>query len=336
MVRADSPLRRLLEASVLRDALTESLVAMRGRAGELAQVRGEVAELRASLAGLCTGIGIRTGTHEADLAQMRGELDALRSRLDELEEAASKAATAARVPEPAGTTGGVVRRASGLCLVKVPAGSFVMGSPDEEQGHVRDEAQTNQRLDRFLMSDTPITCCQFHGVWRTGNGGGTADLTSDCPVTYVSVLDAAQFCNALSRRDGFEEAYEIEGSEVSLRLGRAGFRLPSEPEWEYACRGQSTANRYGRVREIAWYMENSRDRVRPVRGKAPNAYGLFDMLGNVYEWCWDPTPPRRKVGMPIRGASYEGLMSECRAARRDWRPADTRAGDLGFRVVRSW
>jgi len=111
-----------------------------------------------------------------------------------------------------------------------------------------------------------------------------------------------------------------------------GFRLPMEVEWEYACRAGKPGARYGKLADVAWYDGNSDGSTHAVRGKQPNAWGLYDTLGNVWEWCWDQVSGSNRV---FRGGSWGSGAQDARAAcRYDWAP-DGRAGNLGFRLAKS-
>lgn len=152
--------------------------------------------------------------------------------------------------------------------------------------------------------------------------------------------DAVEFCRKLSSRDG------------------VSYRLPTEAEWEYAARGgTTTATHAGELTEgvctdttlgpIAWFCGNSEDMTHPVAGKDPNAYDLYDMLGNVWEWChdWyaaypgggeiDPTGPPTGSDRVLRGGSWSGGAMYARAALRNYITPDRRLTDVGGRVSRS-
>ena len=129
-------------------------------------------------------------------------------------------------------------------------------------------------------------------------------------------------------------------------LGTASLRLPTEAEWEYACRAGTTGARYGKLGEVAWYEDNSDGETHRVGTKAPNAWGLYDMLGNVWEWCqdWhgsypsgpvtDPTGPSTGSYRVYRGGSWDFAAGGVRAAYRGGDSPGYRNVDLGFRVAR--
>jgi len=148
------------------------------------------------------------------------------------------------------------------------------------------------------------------------------------PVVSVSWEDATAFCAWLAART------------------TQPVRLPTEAEWEYACRAGTTGERYGEINLIAWYGENSNDQTHPVGEKMPNARDLHDMLGNVWEWCgdwWgsyaatdqvDPAGPSSGSGRVLRGGSWFSYARHVRAALRNLSSPDYRGADFGFRLAR--
>ena len=105
----------------------------------------------------------------------------------------------------------------------------------------------------------------------------------------VTWYDTISFCNLLSRESGLKECYTFNknGSDIFCDWKANGYRLPKDAEWQYACKAQSIGYRYGEIIDIAWYCENSENRIHEVGEKEPNKWGLYDMLGNSWEWCWD-------------------------------------------------
>ncbi|MFD5630497.1 formylglycine-generating enzyme family protein [Streptomyces sp. NPDC127072] len=180
---------------------------------------------------------------------------------------------------------------------------------------------------------------------------------SRLPVESVSWWDAVRFCNALSRRDGLAPAYELptdagtgtdahadadrcedgqDGQDIEWDESADGYRLPTEAEWEHACRAGTPGPRYGPLDEIAWYRGNSQDRVHAVGGRLPNPWGLHDMLGNVWEWCWDTYDPEvYGTYRVLRGGGWFDEHWSCRASVRRRSHPTFRVDDVGFRVARS-
>ncbi|OSY51756.1 Serine/threonine-protein kinase pkn1 [Streptomyces fradiae ATCC 10745 = DSM 40063] len=186
----------------------------------------------------------------------------------------------------------------------------------------------------YLLGSVPVTREWYARV--TGErpaGGGEGRL----PVASVSWGDAVRFCDALSVREGLTPAYrrhEGDGAEWDVRAD--GYRLPTEAEWEHACRAGTAGPRYGPLDEVAWYRGNSGGRPHPVGGRAANPWGLRDMLGNVWEWCWDVYDAEVYGAYRVlRGGGWFDEHWSCRASvRRRSHPA-FRVDDVGFRVARS-
>ena len=243
-----------------------------------------------------------------------------------------------------------------IVFVPIPAGRFWMGSPDNEPDRQSNETRHEVVLTRaFEMQATPVT----QGQWTALMGNSPSYFTgADRPVETVSFLDALAYCNALSRAIGVEEAYVLssvhgkpgeEGFKASVHwkgLDCKGFRLPTEAEWEYACRAGSTGARYGALDAVAWYDSNSGLETHPVGQKAANAWGLHDTLGNVWEWCWDwygaeypsglvtdPTGPATSPSRVNRGGSRSDRAKHVRAASRGF--SGSLGNDCGFRIARS-
>lgn len=196
--------------------------------------------------------------------------------------------------------------------VTIPAGWFIMGSPESELNRRPEEGQHKVTLTRsFKMWSTEVTQGEFSGLMGY-NPSVEAGCGMDCAVENVSWDESAAFCNALSLRDSLAPCYNCNGSldtvECSLNTlfqspyDCPGYRLPTEAEWEYAARAGTTSATYnGNCDEahqtyeqpnpvldpIAWFDGNSGEEPHPVALKLPNAFGLYDMLGGVFEWCVD-------------------------------------------------
>ncbi|MBM4355721.1 MAG: formylglycine-generating enzyme family protein [Deltaproteobacteria bacterium] len=237
-------------------------------------------------------------------------------------------------------------------MVEIPSGTFIMGSPKDEEGRSSDETLHEVALSgAFLMCRTPVTQVQWSAIMGN-NPSAHQEVGDDSPVNNVSWFDAVEFCNRLSARDRLMPCYEIQKSffgDVSVEWNRSaeGYRLPTEAEWEYACRAGSPAARYGDTGEIGWYGGNSKGRPHCCGEKLPNAWGLCDMLGNVWEWVWDwygeypsckvtdPAGPGAGSARVLRGGSWGLGAGWLRAADRDWVGPAGRDCYLGFRPWRS-
>ncbi|MDG1482287.1 MAG: formylglycine-generating enzyme family protein, partial [Myxococcota bacterium] len=248
----------------------------------------------------------------------------------------------------------------GLPMVEVPAGAFWMGAKDDDEDTVECEKPRHKvQLSGYQISQTPVTQRQYTAVIGENPSGNPA--SAQHPVENVSWFDAVRFCNALSQRCGLEEAYTIGGGDkprVSCRFDAHGFRLPTEAEWEYAAKAGQDFKYSGSDApdEVAWYDGNSGGKTHPVALKKPNAWGLYDMSGNVWEWCWDwydkdeyqnrvslsgdkmtianqPKGPKNGVRRVLRGGSYVSAPWLLRTSSRYWLGPDGRSGVDGFRLT---
>jgi formylglycine-generating enzyme required for sulfatase activity len=213
-------------------------------------------------------------------------------------------------------------------MVAVPAGRVTLSDRRTQRSWAVEVAS-------FRMSAFPVTQEWYARV--TGERPSTA-RGGRLPVEGVSWWDAVRFCNALSRREGLTPAYEVGPGtgEAEWDTAADGYRLPTEAEWEHACRAGSTGPRYGPLEEIAWYRGNSDDRVRPVGGRQSNAWGLYDMLGNVWDWCWDLYDAEvYGTYRVLRGGGWSDEHWSCRASVRRRSHPTFRIDDVGFRVARS-
>ena len=222
----------------------------------------------------------------------------------------------------------------GMEFVMVPIGSFRMGG-DKNTEQAEDHENPIHRV-RFskpiLMAKYVVTQAQWSTVMNSNPSRFKDDLR---PVESVSWHDAQDFIQALNSRDDTN-----------------GYRLPTEAEWEYAARaGSESAYSFGseavRLAEFAWYKKNAQNRTHPVGQLAPNAWGLYDMHGNVHEWCQDwfdrgyysqspveaPGGPAEGLAKSLRGGDWGSEGWYCRCASRSLSSPDRRSNRVGFRVV---
>ncbi|MCK6511475.1 SUMF1/EgtB/PvdO family nonheme iron enzyme [Myxococcota bacterium] len=237
----------------------------------------------------------------------------------------------------------------------VPAGSFSMGAPKDDG-----EAFENEKPHRhvtitqgYWMMETPVTQRQYLAVMGK-NPSRFKKAGLEAPVENVSWVDAAVFANKLSELEGLSPCFAGSGEQMdgvgnkgSDYVGCKGWRLPTEAEWEYACRAGTTTPRYGKLRQSAWYEKNSGKTTHTVGQKQANAWGLHDTLGNVWEWCYDwyGDYPAQAATDPIgaatgssrvgRGGGWDSHANYVRAALRSNGAPTYRYDGLGFRVVRS-
>lgn len=195
-------------------------------------------------------------------------------------------------------------------------------------------------LEPFHVARTPVTVGQHRAVLaadplRPRPEGGLSAIFDDVPVHGVTWFEAVLWCNAASRVAGLDPAYRVEGRGVRWDVRSAGYRLPTEAEWEHACRAGTSGPRYGPVGAVAWTADDGGDGPRPVAGRLPNAFGLHDTLGNVWEWCWDYADTARYGEYrSLRGGGWADRPWSVRAGVRRGSAPDARIEDVGLRVAR--
>ncbi|HEY5801684.1 MAG TPA: SUMF1/EgtB/PvdO family nonheme iron enzyme [Burkholderiaceae bacterium] len=188
-------------------------------------------------------------------------------------------------------------------------------------------------LAPYSIARHAVTEAQYAAVM--GQGAVAAER-ADQPVVEVSWLDAVAFCNRLSGAAMLQPCYAIDGENVVCDFAAHGYRLPTEAEWEYACRAGSNAVRYGELDEIGWHAGNSAGRLHPVGGKSANAFGLYDTIGNAWEWCWDLYDPDVYGAYRVfRGGGWLDAPHACRASCRRKSHPTYRIDDLGFRLAQT-
>ena len=242
---------------------------------------------------------------------------------------------------------GVDLSALSITLVDIPPGSFRMGSNDGEDD---EKPVRTVSVSGFSMSATEITQGQYIAVMN--DNPSFHKLDDNNPVERLTWKEAVTFCNRLSEKLNLESCYNL--SSGACDMSKNGFRLPTEAEWEYACRagtgteyntgaGESALNR------AAWYQRNSAETTHPVAQKTANSWGLYDMHGNVWEWTndrygkrsyetdtntKDPTGVPNGKNMVLRGGSWLDNPKDCRASKRREYEPDKKYSDIGFRILR--
>lgn len=240
--------------------------------------------------------------------------------------------------------------------VQICAGTFVMGSPLDEGGRDADEVLHEVRLTHNIeILSTEVTQAEFERLmsYNHSSFGGCGG----CPVEQTDWYEAAAYCNALSLSAGLSLCYFCSGvaPDFVCTLDEAhstpyecpGYRLPTEAEWEYVARSGTSSARYGDIVSVAWYEENSGGRTHDVGTREASPWGIFDMLGSVWEWCHDaydiypvgpvtdPIGSETGSGRVIRGGSWNRDARFSRAAYRGWFAPDHGADNVGFRPIRS-
>ncbi len=186
----------------------------------------------------------------------------------------------------------------------------------------------------FQLASYPVTKGMYNAFVNRMAEGLEADKT---PMVNVSWYDAVTFCNRLSREWELKECYTFDhsGVKVTCDWEAGGFRLPTDAEWQYACRGGSTGYQYGEIGNIAWYADNAEGSLHEVGQKHPNLWGLYDMLGNAWEWCWDLYDEKTYGEYRIfRGGSWAEEARGCGATSRRRGHPTFKIDDLGFRLAR--
>jgi formylglycine-generating enzyme required for sulfatase activity len=232
----------------------------------------------------------------------------------------------------------------GMLLVPIPAGEFQMGSPDSDiNAQPKENPQHLVKITKpFYLSAYEVTQQQYEKVMgvRPWQGKRYVQEGANNPATYVNWNDAVAFCRKLSEQEDVE------------------YRLPTEAEWEYGCRaGTTTVYSFGddesQLGQYAWYRKNTMDSgetyAHGVGQKLPNSWGLYDMHGNVFEWCHDrygplgservvsdPSGPLSGFSRVLRGGSFDGRTSFVRSAYRNNDHPDDRYLNYGFRPARTY
>ncbi|MDI9914055.1 SUMF1/EgtB/PvdO family nonheme iron enzyme [Rhodococcus sp. IEGM 1379] len=211
-------------------------------------------------------------------------------------------------------------RASEL-MIDIPGGTVDLR--DDRKGTTWTAAVQPFRLARYPMTTEVLQ--------------GDSTSTANTPAVNVSWIDAVAACNKLSADDGVTPAYlDVDGDSPRWDRQANGYRLATEAEWQYACKAGTTGYRYGDIDDIAWYSDNSDGHVHPAGLKEPNAWGLHDMIGNVWEWCWDLYDPEVYGTYRIfRGGSWAEEARGCGASVRRRSHPTFAIDDLGFRIAQS-
>jgi formylglycine-generating enzyme required for sulfatase activity len=260
------------------------------------------------------------------------------------------------LPDVPGNQPKVLTNSIDMKLVLIPKGTFMMGSPPDEKGSEDDERRHEVTISRdYHLGMHEVTQAQYTKIMGKNpshfQGDAVAERhpetgrvvkdvdTANHPVEQVSWEDAVEFCQRLSALPEEKKAGRV-------------YRLPTEAEWEYACRaGSQMAYSFGSDEKslvnFGWYDSNSKEKTHAVGLKKANAWGLYDMHGNVWEWCadWygeypkgsatDPRSPEAGSYRVVRGGSWDSDAVNCRSADRYWLAPSFRFSILGFRVALS-
>jgi sulfatase modifying factor 1 len=234
----------------------------------------------------------------------------------------------------------------GMVLVK--GGTFRMGSneifSDEEPVH-------SVTLNSFYIGKFEVTQAE----WKAVIGNNPSLFKEDnYPVERVTWYDAVEFCNKKSKMEGLTPCYKGTGDHITCNFDADGFRLPTEAEWEYACQGGVKSLNYkysgsNNANDVAWYEVNSEDKTHPVGQKKSNELGIYDLSGNIHEWCWDrydkdyyktspadnPKGPGNGKNRSYRGGGACSRAIWLRSCARFNLPPETKNHEIGFRIVKN-
>jgi formylglycine-generating enzyme len=240
-------------------------------------------------------------------------------------------------------------------MARVGGTIFRMGDYSHE-GNSNERPMHAATISTFYISRHEVTQKEWLDVMGKNPSHFSIDDFSlelrwnDLPVEQVSWLQAVEYCNKLSEKTGFQPCYAINGEEVTCDFSKNGFRLPTETEWEYAAKGGGLSSGYkyaggNLMGEVGWYRVNSNGSTYPEQQKKANELGLFDMSGNVFEWCWDfygpytsspvtePKGPATGKYRIMRGGAWGSDERECRTTYRAWAAPGDWGINIGFRVA---
>ena len=235
---------------------------------------------------------------------------------------------------------------SGIEMVFVEGGTYQMGSND---GDGDEKPVHSVTVSSFYIGKYEVTQKQ----WKDVMGKNPSNWKGDnLPVENVSWYDVVEFCNKLSEREGLTPCYTGSGDNIRCNFKANGYRLPTEAEWEYAARGGKKSKGYkysgsNTLGDVGWFKDNSGKKTHDVGGKRANELGIYDMSGNVWEWCWDqygsyssgeqtnPTGPATGSSRVIRGGYWYNSAYYCEVAFRSYSAPSVSNYYIGFRLCRT-
>ena len=244
-------------------------------------------------------------------------------------------------------------------MVKVEGGKFLMGSPDENKIAENDEQKQHEvTLGNFEINKFEVSVWEWKQYCKKTKKKMPAQqvwgINDNYPITNITWNEATTYCNWLSKQDGYKPVYTVLGPNIVCDITANGYRLPTEAEWEYVAKGgkKSKSNLFSGSNisnEIAWQQNNSEKRPHAVGTKLANELGIYDMSGNVWEWCNDwynkdyykneegsnPTGPIRGEKKSVRGGSWDSKESYLRTSNRISTAPNTTNEFYGFRLART-
>jgi formylglycine-generating enzyme required for sulfatase activity len=251
------------------------------------------------------------------------------------------------------------QKTTDLDMIKVDGGKFLMGSKDGDRVADADEQKQHEvYVNGFEISKFEVSVWQWKAFIKDTKGKmpevpawGWKD---NFPVNQISWADAISYCNWLSKKEKLQPAYTLNGPNTICNFKANGYRLPTEAEWEYAAKGGklSKGTKYSgsdNANQIAWHKANSNKTPHTIGTKSPNELGIYDMSGNVWEWCWDwynedyyktavknnPTGPEMGEKRTVKGGSWDSKTDYLRPANRVSTYPDKTHPFYGFRIAKS-
>ncbi|SFA71068.1 Formylglycine-generating enzyme, required for sulfatase activity, contains SUMF1/FGE domain [Flavobacterium swingsii] len=244
-------------------------------------------------------------------------------------------------------------------MVKVEGGKFLMGSPDENKIAENDEQKQHEvTVGNFEINKLEVSVWEWKQYCKKTKKKMPAKqvwgINDNYPITNITWNEAIAYCNWLSKQDGYKPAYTVVGPNIICDFTANGYRLPTEAEWEYAAKGgkKSKNNIFSGSNisnDIAWQQNNSDKKPHAVGTKLANELGIYDMSGNVWEWCYDwynkdyyksedgnnPTGPIRGEKKSVRGGSWDSKESYLRTSNRISTTPNRTYEFYGFRLART-
>ena len=289
---------------------------------------------------------VKDGLTEADANKLVADLNAAGGKASKKAPAGASTGTVATATAQASSGGSVSGK-----FVRVDGGTFTMGL----KGGDADEATLHKvTVGTFSIGTTEVTQKQWKDImgWDDSRGNYNGD---EFPMVKVSWFDALEFCNALSKKDGLKPCYEKDGDNWIWKRDANGYRLPTEAEWEFAARGGNKSKGYkfsgsNDAGEVAWHIGTADEYLRKVALLKPNELGIYDMCGNVCEWCWDywgklsytAAPQDNPTGLSkgqngrrlYRGGDVTDAVEKCILGHRACNDPGKLVGTIGFRLVK--
>lgn len=241
-------------------------------------------------------------------------------------------------------------------MIVVKGGTFMMGTKENPYIETDEQLAHKVTLKDFEIGKFEVTILEWLAYVRDENlkFPNINYISKNSPIHSISWISAINYCNWLSKKNGLKPVYKRENNQYVCDFSANGYRLPTEAEWEFAAKGGNQTKNYkysgnNKADIIAWYKTNSKQHTHQVGTKLANELGIYDMSGNVWEWCWDwynrdfyltesgnnPKGPERGTERCLRGGSWDSKLYSLRCANRLKDKPFVRSEFYGFRVART-